>query len=106
VLQLAEKHTPPFPPMPPVPPSPPLQFWPRLHEVVIEISPYESFEEFKNITIDVLKKHPLAEYIAERVYQSSKNPNVRDCVRIASICKTEEDVLRVLRNVKRGERKQ
>ena len=30
-------------------------------------------EEFKNITVDVLKKHPLAEYIAEQVYPSSKN---------------------------------
>lgn len=69
---------------------------------IIEMKPYESFEEFKNITVDVLKKHPLAEYIAEQVYQSSKNPNIRDCVRIPSVCKTEQDVLRVLRIVKRG----
>lgn len=66
------------------------------------MKPYESFEEFKNITVNVLKKHPLTEYIAEQVYQSSKNPNIRDCVRIASVCKTEQDALRVLRIVKRG----
>ena len=68
---------------------------------VIEMKGYNSLEEFKQVTLDVLKKHPLAEYIAEQVYQSSKNPNVRDCVRISTLAKTEQDVLRILRVVKR-----
>jgi hypothetical protein len=57
----------------------------------------DSLEEFKKITMDVLKRHPLAEYIAEQVYQSSSKPNVRDCVRMTSTTKTEQDVLRMLR---------
>jgi hypothetical protein len=48
---------------------------------VIEMKSYDSLEEFKKITMDVLKKHELAEYIAEQAYQSSSNPNIRDCVR-------------------------
>ena len=69
-----------------------------LSRAVIEMKPYESFEEFKNIIVDVCK-HPLAEYIAERVYQA-KNPKIRDCVRIASMAKTEQDVLRMMRILK------
>jgi hypothetical protein len=42
--------------------------------------------------MDVLKKHPLAEYIAEQLYGSSGRPNMRDCVRIATMSKTEQDV--------------
>ena len=67
---------------------------------MIEMKPYESLEEFKKVTVDVLKKHDLAEYIAEQVYQSSNNPNIHDCVRIASMAKTEQDVLRMLRILK------
>ena len=55
---------------------------------------YGSLEELKKVTMDVLR-HPLAEYIAEQAYQSSSNPNVRDCVRLGSMCKTEQDVLRL-----------
>lgn len=63
---------------------------------------YDSLEEFKLVTVDVLKDHPLAEYIAEQVYKctkgtgSSKEPNVRDRVRIAKLAKTEQDVHRLL----------
>lgn len=64
---------------------------------VIELKAYDSLEEFKQVTLDVLKKHPLSEYVAEQVWLSSDKPNIRDCVRIASLCKTEQDVLRVLR---------
>jgi replication-associated recombination protein RarA len=67
---------------------------------VIELKAYASLEEFKRITIDVLKKHPLAEYIAEQIYESSTKPNIRDCVRLASLCQTEQDVLRMMRVLK------
>jgi MoxR-like ATPase len=68
---------------------------------VIELKAYDSLEEFKQVAMDVLKKHPLAEYIAQEVYTSSAKPNIRDCVRIASLCQTEQDVLKMLRVVKR-----
>jgi holliday junction DNA helicase RuvB len=68
---------------------------------IIELKAYDSLEEFKQVTIDVLKNHPLAEFIAEEVWSSSKNPNIRDCVRLASLCKTEQDVLRLLRVFKK-----
>ncbi len=66
---------------------------------VIEMKPYDTFEDFKQVTLDVLKDHPLAEFIAEQVYKSSKKrkANVRDCVRIGKMAKTEQDVLRLLR---------
>ncbi len=67
---------------------------------VIEMKAYDSLEEFKKITMDVLKKNDLAEYIAEHVYKSSKKPNIRECVRIGSMCRTEQDVLRMLRVLK------
>jgi hypothetical protein len=51
--------------------------------------------------MDVLKKHALAEYIAEQVYESSSKPNIRDCVRLASMCQTEQDVLRMRKVLKR-----
>jgi Holliday junction DNA helicase RuvB len=63
---------------------------------IIEMKPYQNLKEFKKVTMDVLK-HPLAEYIAKGVYQSSKNPNIRECVRIASMAKTEQEVLRIIR---------
>jgi holliday junction DNA helicase RuvB len=63
--------------------------------MVIEIQPY-SFEEFKRVTMDVVK-HPLSAYIADQVWNSSDRPNIRDCVRIATISKCEQDVLRALR---------
>jgi hypothetical protein len=53
-------------------------------------------------TLDVLKKYPLAEYIATEVYQSSTNPNIRDCVRVSKLANTEQDVLRILRVIKKG----
>lgn len=64
---------------------------------VIELKAYDSFEEFKRVTLDVLKNHPLAEFIAQEVYTSATNPNIRDCVRLASLCQTEQDVLRMLK---------
>ncbi|MGB6530084.1 MAG: ATP-binding protein [Candidatus Nitrosopolaris sp.] len=67
---------------------------------IIELQSYDSLEEFKKVTMDVLKKHELASYVAEQVYKSSSNPNVRDCVRIASMARTEQDVLRMLRILK------
>ncbi|MGB6532523.1 MAG: ATP-binding protein, partial [Candidatus Nitrosopolaris sp.] len=61
---------------------------------VIELKAYDSLEEFDQVTMDVLKWHPLAEFIAEQVYKSSAKPNIRDCVRLASMCQTEQDVFR------------
>jgi MoxR-like ATPase len=66
---------------------------------VIEMKGY-TIEEFRKVALDVLKDHPLAEYIVSEVYNSSKNPNIRDCVRVAKLAKTEQDVLRILRVVK------
>lgn len=63
---------------------------------VIELKAY-SLEEFMQITMNVSKNHPLAEYIAEQVYESSAKPSIRDCVRLASMCQTEQDVLRMMR---------
>jgi hypothetical protein len=54
---------------------------------VIELKAYESLE-FKRVTLDVLKT-PLAEYIAEQVWSTTPKPNVRDCVRLASLCQTD-----------------
>jgi MoxR-like ATPase len=69
---------------------------------VIELKAYSSLEEFRQVTLDVLKKHDLAEFIAEQVWLSSADkPNIRDCVRISKLAKTEQDVLRILRVVKR-----
>jgi MoxR-like ATPase len=68
---------------------------------VIEMKGYTSLEEFKQVTLDILKKQPLAEYITNEVWTNSKQPNIRDCVRIAAIAKTEQDVLRMLRVLKR-----
>ncbi|MGC1929896.1 MAG: hypothetical protein WA667_13045 [Candidatus Nitrosopolaris sp.] len=48
---------------------------------VLEIKSY-TFEEFKQITLEVLHDNPLAEYIADRIWTSSNQPNIRDCVRI------------------------
>jgi len=64
---------------------------------VIELKAYQSFEEFRQVTLDVLKNHPLAEYIAETVYSSSDKPNIRDCVRISKLAQTEQDVLTTIR---------
>ena len=69
---------------------------------VIELKGYQTFEEFREVALDVLKDNPLAEYIITEVYNSSKAPNIRDCVRIGKgRAKTEQDVLRILRVVKR-----
>jgi len=65
---------------------------------IIELKEYEK-EEFRKVTMDVLKNHPLAEYIADQVWSTS-NPNIRDCVRLASLSKTEQDVLRIMRCLK------
>jgi hypothetical protein len=35
---------------------------------VIELEAYESLEEFKRVTLDVLKNYPLAQYVAEQVW--------------------------------------
>src|SRR5215472_14060954 len=53
---------------------------------VIELNAYQTLEEFKKVTVSVLKNYPLAEYVAEQVYNSSKNPNVRDCVCLSKLC--------------------
>jgi hypothetical protein len=55
-----------------------------------------SKEEFIRITLELLHDNPLAEYIAEQVY-TREHPNIRDCVRIAALAATEQDVLRILR---------
>jgi hypothetical protein len=80
---------------------------------VIELKAYDSLEEFKRVSkedgvavskeerLDVLKGNDLAEYIAEQVYASSDKPNIRDCVRLATLCQTEQDVLRLMRILKR-----
>jgi hypothetical protein len=44
-----------------------------------------------------LKGNDLTEYIAEQVYASSDKPNIRDCVRLATLCQTEQNVLRMMR---------
>ena len=62
---------------------------------VIEMKAY-NMEEFKRVTIDVLKGNDLAGYIAEQVFESSPNPNIRDCVRISQLCRTEQDVCRMM----------
>jgi hypothetical protein len=67
---------------------------------IIELRAYRSLEQFKQITMDVLKRYPLAEFIAVQVYESSAKPNIRDCVRLASICQTEQEVLRMMRVLK------
>ena len=67
---------------------------------VIELKGYRTLEEFKKITVDVLKGNDLAEYIAEQVYQSTPTPNIRDCVRIAQLSSCEQDVLSLLRMIK------
>jgi hypothetical protein len=54
------------------------------------MKPYESFE-FKQVTVDVCK-HPIARYTDEQVYQT-KNPSIIDCVCIASMAQTEQDVV-------------
>jgi Cdc6-like AAA superfamily ATPase len=66
---------------------------------MMEIKPY-TIEEFKQITFEVLHDNPLAEYIADQVRTSSNHPNIRDCVGIGALARTEQDVLRVLRVVK------
>ena len=66
---------------------------------VLEIKSY-TFEEFKQITLEVLHDNPLAEYIADQIWTSSNHPNIRDCVRIGALARTEQDVLNVLRVVK------
>ena len=38
---------------------------------MVEMKGHDTFEEFTTVTMDVLKKHPLAEYIAEQ--QKHKN---------------------------------
>jgi Holliday junction resolvasome RuvABC ATP-dependent DNA helicase subunit len=68
---------------------------------VIELEAYGSLEEFKRVTLDILKDNDLAEYIAEQVYASSDKPNIRDCVRLATLCSTEQDVCRMLRVLRR-----
>ena len=50
---------------------------------VLEIKPY-TVEEFKQITLEVLHDNPLAEYIADQIWASSNQPNIRDCARIGS----------------------
>jgi holliday junction DNA helicase RuvB len=67
---------------------------------VIEMKGYQTLEEFKKITVDVLKDHSLANYIAERVFETSPDPNIRDCVRLSKLCQTEQDVLSTLRVLK------
>ena len=67
---------------------------------IIELKAYDSLEEFKQVTMDVLKQPPLTEFIAEQVYESSAKPNIRDCVRLASMCQTEQDVLKMMRVLK------
>jgi len=62
---------------------------------VIEMKAY-NMEEFKRVTIDVLKGNDLAGNIAEQVFESSPNPNIRDCVRISQLCRTEQDVCRMM----------
>ena len=67
---------------------------------VIEVEPYKTLEAFKKVTLDVLKGHPLSEYIAEQVW-STANPNIRDCARLALLSQTEQDVLRIMRILKK-----
>ena len=67
---------------------------------VINVPGYDR-EQFINVTKDRLGDIPLAQYIAEQVWDS-KSPNIRDCVRIASIARCEQDVLRMLRIVNSG----
>ncbi len=73
------------------------EFLPRF--ALLEIKPY-TFEEFKRITLEVLHHNPLAEYIADQAWTSTNQPNLRDCVRIEALARTEQDVLRVLRVIK------
>jgi MoxR-like ATPase len=71
---------------------------------IIELRGYNE-EEFRKVALDVIKNHPLAEYIITEVYNSSisnnKEPNIRDCVRVAKLAQTEQDVFRILRMIKK-----
>jgi hypothetical protein len=67
---------------------------------VIQMEKYTR-EEFIETTVQKLKTHPLARYIAEQVYETKgADANIRDCVRIAAVSTTHQDVLRVLRILK------
>ena len=60
------------------------------------MEPY-SKEQFIETAIQRLKNHPLAQYIAEQVYEAKEaESNIRDCVRIAEMARTEQDVHRIL----------
>ena len=66
---------------------------------VIHIKEYTR-DECVKVTIEQLDVEPdFARFIGEQVWDR-KNHNVRDCVRISSMCQTEEDVARYLRLVK------
>ena len=67
---------------------------------VIEMEPYTR-EQFVETAVQRLGRNPLALYIAESVYETKgAEANIRDCVRISEMAKTEQDVLRFLRLVK------
>jgi MoxR-like ATPase len=72
---------------------------------IIQMKEYTR-EEFIETTVRKLKEYQLGRYIAEQVYEAKgPNANIRDCVRISALAKTEQDVLRILRILNPGESK-
>jgi hypothetical protein len=65
----------------------------------VNIPEYDK-EQFISVTKDRLGDNPLAEYIANEVWAASKQPSIRDCIRIAAVTNTQQDVLRALRILK------
>lgn len=71
--------------------------------MVIEMKGY-SQEEFVRVAVEQLKKRGIDEnfgwFIASEVWKLP-DPNVRECVRLSSLCKDEEDVIKMLGIIKR-----
>jgi hypothetical protein len=76
--------------------------------MVIEMKSY-SQEEFIEVVLEQLKKRGIAEnfgwFIASEVWKARAgaggvNANIRECVRLANLCRDEDDVIKMLGIVK------
>ena len=73
--------------------------------MVIEMGAYNQ-EEFIEVAVEQLKKRGIDEgfgwFIASEVWKADgENANIRECVRLGNLCRNEEDVLRILRVLKK-----
>lgn len=62
---------------------------------VIKVPPYTEDEYYDVARFKLAKdgiKGDLAEYIAQTVYQTTGKMNLRKCIRVGSMCKTQHDV--------------